>query len=59
MPQVQPLWVVVQGRIIVANGLLEVLLLDAAESTQLVESRHIGIAPYSLRTVTLGSGKIV
>ena len=59
VPQPLSFGIVAQGGVIVADGSIEVFLLDTAESAQLVDSHNIGIALDGLRTVVLGTVIVV
>ena len=59
MPEVHALRIVAQRLVVVADGIGEVLLLNAAQASQLIDAHHIGVALDGLRAVGLGSGEIV
>ena len=59
VPQVDTLRIVAQGNIIVADGSLEILLVDTAESAQFVDANDIWVTLKCLRTVTLCSHVVV
>ena len=55
VPKALSLRIVAQGGVIVADGIVEVLLLNTAETAQLVAAYDIGVALDGLRAVAFGS----
>ena len=59
VPQVDAFRIIAQGGVIVADGISIVLLLNATQATQLIDTHHVWITMDSFRTVVLCTSIII